>query len=77
MDGPAEIVDHDAAGPVPVRTADKRRAGVREDFLKALDGTIDEFASDIGISDEELIETMYAKIADIRQSVRRLEGVAS
>ena len=47
---------------------------MREDFMIALEQMIDEFAADPGISDEEIVETLLAKVRAIRKAVREREG---
>lgn len=48
---------------------------MREDFMEALDRTITEFAADIGISDEEIVATLLAKVRAIHKTIREREGV--
>ncbi len=50
---------------------------MREDFMQALNAMILDFAWDPGISDEEIIKTLEAKITEIKATIKRLEGVAS
>lgn len=49
---------------------------MRADFLIALNGLIDSFADDedFGISDEEIVATLMAKVRAIHAAVREREG---
>jgi hypothetical protein len=49
-------------------------SAVRQDFMMALDGLIDSFADDPGISDDELIDALEARASAIRLNIMRLEG---
>lgn len=44
---------------------------LRQDFVEALNGCIEDFSKDPGISWDEAIEVMEAKIAEMRAELRR------
>lgn len=47
---------------------------MREDFRTTIEAAIAEFSEDIGISDEEIVETLEAMIAAKRRRMAMLEG---